>query len=312
MEAVLTDKHISDETARNSNGWFLDGQRHASAVLEAGLYIVATPIGNLGDISFRALATLAGADVIACEDTRVSRVLMQRYGIERQLVPYHEHNSAEMMPRLLDWLAEGRRIALISDAGTPLISDPGYRLVREVLAAGHMVVPLPGANAAIAALAVSGLPTDAFFFGGFLPARQGERRSRLSQLAQIPGTLVFYETPHRVDEALEDMVAVLGAGREAVLARELTKLHEEVRRLPLGDLLTSVRADRPRGEIVLLIAPPQAQAEDGDDLDVMLRAALAVSAPGKAAADIAKATGRPRKEIYARALQLAHGADEDN
>ncbi len=195
--------------------------------LAPGLYIVATPIGNLGDITLRALATLAAADVVYCEDTRHSRTLITHFGLEAKLRPYHEHNAEHERPRILERLAAGERVALISDAGTPLISDPGYKLARAAIAAGHSVVALPGPCAAIAALAVAGLPTDCFLFAGFLPARSGQRRTRLKELRDVPATLVFYEAPTRVAEALGDMLAVLG-DRACAIARELTKLHEEV------------------------------------------------------------------------------------
>src|SRR5580698_2202605 len=223
-----------------------------------GLHIVATPIGNLGDITLRALATLAGADLIACEDTRVTHKLLDRYAIVTPLTPYHDHNATAARPRLLQRLAEGAAIALVSDAGTPLVSDPGYKLVRAVQEAGYSVTSLPGPSAPLAALAVAGLPTDQFFFAGFLPPKQTARRARIAELARIPATLVFFETGPRVVATLADLAAGLGS-REAALCRELTKLHEEVRR---GDLETLARTyaagGELRGEIVLVIAPPAA------------------------------------------------------
>ena len=208
--------------------------------LAPGLYTVATPIGNLGDITLRALVTLEKADAVYCEDTRHSRTLLQHYGITRGLRPYHEHNAEKERPRILAELAAGKSVALISDAGTPLISDPGFKLVREAAAAGHVVTSLPGASAVTTALALAGLPTDAFLFAGFLPPRMAARKARLAELAGVPATLVFFEAPQRLEETLADMSAVLGA-REAVVARELSKLHEEARRGPLPDLLSETQ-----------------------------------------------------------------------
>src|SRR5438270_9258742 len=200
-----------------------------------GLYLVATPIGNLGDITLRALETLAGVDIIACEDTRITRRLTERYAISAQLKPYHEHNAEAARPKILQWLAEGASIALVSDAGTPLISDPGFKLVREVCAAGHAVTALPGPSAVLTALAVAALPTDRFFFEGFLPPKEAARRARLTELARIDATLVLFESGNRVGDSLRDLADIMGA-RDAAICRELTKLHEEVRRAPLPDL----------------------------------------------------------------------------
>src|SRR4029079_14713424 len=209
--------------------YILGGRSVEIGPLAPGLHIVATPIGNLGDITVRALQALAGADLIACEDTRVSRKLLDRYGIATPPTPYHEHNAAVARPKLLRRLAEGAAVALISDAGTPLVSDPGYKLVRAARAAGHRVTALPGASAVLAGLAVAALPTDRFFFEGFLPPKQTARRARIAELARIPATLVLFETGPRLGAALADLAAGLG-DREAAVCRELTKLHEEVRR----------------------------------------------------------------------------------
>ncbi len=224
-----------------------------AATLDPGLYVVATPIGNLADVTLRALAMLAGADAILAEDTRVSRALLARYGIERPLSPYHEHNAAEARPRALKRIAEGQALALISDAGTPLISDPGYKLVAEAIELGLAVVAAPGPSAALAALCVAGLPTDRFYFEGFLPPRQSARRERLNALAAVPGTLIFYEAAGRLAETLADLAHELGA-RPAAVARELTKLHEEVRRGALDTLAAEYAAGGPpRGEIVIVV-----------------------------------------------------------
>src|ERR1700675_2054312 len=203
-----------------------------------GLHLVATPIGNLGDITLRALETLAGVDIIACEDTRITRRLTERYAITALLKPYHEHNAALARPKILERLAQGASIALVSDAGTPLISDPGFKLVREVCAAGHAVIALPGPSSVLTALAVAALPTDRFFFEGFLPPKQTARRARLAELARIDATLVMFESGNRVEETLADLAGIMGA-RDAAICRELTKLHEEVLRAPIAELSRS-------------------------------------------------------------------------
>jgi len=280
----------------------------AKSLLPAGLYIVATPIGNLGDISQRALETLRGADVIACEDTRVTGILLQRFSISTAMTPYHDHNAERVRPLLLERMTAGQAVALVSDAGTPLISDPGYKLVHACAEAGIATVPLPGASALLAALTVAALPTDKIMFAGFLPTKCGARRSEIMALRTLPATLVFYEAPGRVAESLADMAAVLGGERFAAVCRELTKLHEEVRRGTLADLAASYAAqDTPRGEIVVVVAgAPAAQAEtDSADLDSALRAALETMSVRDAAASVAEALSQPRRAVYARALEMA-------
>src|SRR3954453_13613485 len=220
-----------------------------------GLYLVATPIGNLADIPLRALETLAAVDLIACEDTRITHRLTERYLIAAQLTPYHEHNAAAARPKILEKLAQGAAVALVSDAGTRLISDPGFKLVREACAAGHAVIAVPGPSSVLAALAVAGLPTDRFFFEGFLPAKETARRARLAELARIDTTLVLFESGNRVQDTLRDLASIMGA-RDAAICRELTKLHEEVRRAPLTELAKSADALETRGEFVLVIGPP--------------------------------------------------------
>ena len=275
-----------------------------------GLYLVATPIGNLGDISLRALEVLAGADVIACEDTRVSRKLAERYGIETPLMSYHEHNAAEARPKLLARLDAGEAVALVSDAGTPLISDPGYKLVRAACEAGHAVTSLPGASSVLAALTVAGLPTDRFFFEGFLPPKQGARQKRIAELATIPATLVLFESGPRLPDALADLAAGLGA-RSAAICRELTKLHEEVRRDDLATLAGHYAQDaETRGEFVIVIAPPVETETNDADVDALLRRALARVTVKDAVGEVALATGRPKREVYQRALALAKDGDE--
>ena len=270
-----------------------------------GLYLIATPIGNLGDITLRALEVLAGVDLIACEDTRITRRLTERYGIATALTPYHEHNAAEARPKLLARLAAGQAVALVSDAGTPLISDPGFKLARAARAAGHTVTALPGASALLAALSVAALPTDRFLFEGFLPPKQAARQKRIAQLAAVPATLVFYESGARLTATLADLAAVLGA-REAAVCRELTKLHEEVRRDDLARLAQDYAAGaETRGEIVIVVAPPADDSASADDVDALLRTALARVSVKDAVGEVALATGRPRREVYQRALELS-------
>lgn len=278
-----------------------------------GLHLVATPIGNLGDITLRALETLAGVDIIACEDTRVSRRLTERYGMSAVLKPYHEHNAEQARPKILARLQEGASIALISDAGTPLISDPGFKLVRDAAAAGHAVMALPGPSAVLAALAVAALPTDRFFFEGFLPSRPMARRARLAELAGIDATLVMFDSGHRVQETLRDLAGIMGA-RAAAVCRELTKLHEDVRRGTLPDLAAAADALETRGEFVLVVGPPAADARimTQHDLDGLLRASLQRDSVKDAVAHAVDISGRPRREIYARALELARQAQPDD
>ncbi len=242
----------------------------------------------------------------------MTRKLLDHYGITTPLTPYHEHNAAEARPKLIARLASGAAVALVSDAGTPLVSDPGFKLVRAVHDAGHAVTTSPGASAALAALAVAGLPTDRFFFEGFLPAKSGQRQARIAELARIPATLLLFETGPRLAAALADLAAGLGP-REAAVCRELTKLHEEIRRGDLATLAAHYESARePRGEIVLVIAPPAAETADAADLDALLRNALARVSVKEAVAEIAAVTGQPRRDVYQRALKLAKdgGADE--
>lgn len=287
-------------------GFAVEGVRLPAAPVAAGLHIVATPIGNLGDVTLRALRTLAAADIVACEDTRVTRILLDRYGIARSLMTYHEHNAAEQRPRLLAALADGKSVALVSDAGTPLLSDPGYRLVLEAAEAGCGVFAVPGPSALLSALVVSGLPTDAFFFAGFLPPKAVGRRKRLSALVAVPGTLVFYESPNRLAAALADMAATLG-DRPAAVGRELTKAYETVRRGRLSTLAAEFEGPPPKGEIVILVGPPAGQAPGADEVDALLARLLETGTVRSAADEAAAATGLPRRELYRRALELKAG-----
>lgn len=278
-----------------------------------GLYLVATPIGNLADITLRALETLAGVDLIACEDTRITHRLTDRYLIAAQLTPYHEHNATVARPKILEKLAQGASVALVSDAGTPLISDPGFKLVREASAAGHAVIAVPGASSVLTALSVAALPTDRFFFEGFLPSRQNARRTRLSELSRIAATLVVFESGNRVQDTLADLADIMGS-REAAICRELTKLHEEIIRAPLTELAKQADKLETRGEFVIVIGPPAAgdkiMAES--ELDDVLRASLKRDSVKDAVAYAVEVSGRPRREVYARALELAKQSRGDD
>jgi 16S rRNA (cytidine1402-2'-O)-methyltransferase len=273
--------------------------------LTAGLYLVATPIGNLRDVTIRALETLAGANVIACEDTRVTRKLLDHYGIATALTPYHEHNAASARPKLLTRLSNGEAVALVSDAGTPLISDPGFKLVRATQESGHAVTSLPGPSALLAALTNAGLPTDRFFFEGFLPAKASQRAARIIELVHIPATLVLFESGPRLADTLAALASGLGA-REAAVCRELTKLHEEVRRDALPELAEHyAKGAETRGEMVVVIAPPsESEAPDAAALDDIIRNSLQRLSLKDAVSEIAQSTGIPRRDVYQRALAL--------
>ena len=296
-----------------SRRFCIGGQILTAPKAAPGLYLVATPIGNLGDITLRALETLAGVDLIACEDTRITRRLTERYAVEVPLTPYHEHNAAAARPKILQQLAEGISIALVSDAGTPLVSDPGFKLVREVCTAGHSVTALPGPSSVLAALSVAALPTDRFFFEGFLPAKEAARRKRLAELARIDATLVLFESGGRLADTLRDLAEAMGQ-RDAAICRELTKLHEDIRRAPIAELAKSLDQLETRGEFVLVIGPPPAGAQvmQNDELDGLLRDRLKHDSVKDAVAHAVELSGRPRREVYARALELAReNAAED-
>ena len=273
------------------------------APLAPGLYVVATPIGNLRDISLRALDVLAQADLVLAEDTRVTGKLLQAFGLSAKLERYDEHAAERTRPRALTALADGARVALVSDAGTPLVSDPGYRLVREAAAAGHPVIPIPGASALLAGLSAAGLPTDRFLFAGFPPPKSAARRAFLEELAGVRATLVFFEGGSRLAASLADMAAVLG-DREAAVARELTKLYETVIRGRLPELALDPRFVEPKGEIVVLVGPGRDREATAADADAALSEALTRLKPAEAAAEVAKALGRSRRDLYRRALEL--------
>lgn len=297
-----------------AKAYILAGQPVEPPRLSSGLHLVATPIGNLRDITLRALETLAAADVIACEDSRVTHKLLDHYGITTPLTPYHEHNAAAARPKLLARLAAGEAIALVSDAGTPLVSDPGFKLVRAAREAGLTVIAVPGASAALSALTISGLPTDRFFFEGFLPSKDGQRRNRIAELARIPATLILYESGPRIARALSALAEGLGP-RQAAVCRELTKLHEEVRRGDLTALARVYEDERTeiRGEFTIVIEPPaadQGQPHAGE-VDAMLLRLLEQGSVKDAVNEVVAATGRPRREIYQRALALGDGRENE-
>jgi 16S rRNA (cytidine1402-2'-O)-methyltransferase len=274
--------------------------------MESALYVVGTPIGNLGDITLRALETLRGADLVACEDTRHARQLLDHHGIKAQTLALHQHNENEAAEKLVAQRGAGRRVALLTDAGTPGVSDPGARAVAAVRAAGFRVIPIPGPNAAVTALSAAGLSDPRFLFVGFLPAKVGARRTAIAELAAVAATLVFYEAPHRVRETVADLVELLDGARTIVFARELTKLFEQVASMPLADAPAWLAADanRERGEFVLLVsAPPPREGMDAEAERVL--AALLAELPVKQAAKLAaEITGQPKNALYARALEL--------
>ena len=307
MRAKTVRSTATDGTAEGSSRTFaIAGQVMSVPKAAPGLHLVATPIGNLGDITLRALETLAGVDIVACEDTRITHRLMERYVIAASLTPYHEHNAATARPKILEKLSQGLSVALVSDAGTPLISDPGFKLVREVCAAGHHVIALPGPSSVLAALSVAALPTDRFFFEGFLPPKQAARRARLSGLSRIDATLVMFESGARVQDSLQDIALCMGE-REAAICREMTKLHEDVRRATVSELAARADELETRGEFVLVIGPPPEDSGVMSDsaLDELLRASLKHDSVKDAVASAMEISNRPRREIYARALELA-------
>ena len=276
--------------------------------LDPGLYIVATPIGNLRDITLRALDVLSAADLVLAEDTRVAAKLLTAYGLSKKLERYDEHTAERGALKALSVLAEGGRVALVSDAGTPLVSDPGFRIVREAVAQGSAVYPIPGASALLAGLSVAGLPTDRFMFAGFAPPKSAARRTFFEELAGIRTTLVFFESGPRLASSLADMAAVFGP-REAAVARELTKLYETVIRGTLPELAADPRCDTPKGEIVILVGPGREEAATAADADTALADALTRLRPAEAASEVAKALGLPRRDLYRRAMELKQERD---
>ena len=275
------------------------------SALRQGLYIVATPIGNLGDLSDRAASILAEADIVACEDTRITAKLLSVRGIRTRMIAYHDHSSESVRTRLIKCLKDGETIALVSDAGTPLISDPGYRLVSDAVDAGIYVTCAPGPTSPVAALVLSGLPTDRFLFAGYIPAKDKARRDTIAEFALLRATLIFLETPRRLAESLAALVDILG-DRPAAVARELTKFYEEITRGTLVDLAAGYKHRAPpRGEAVIVVGPPTNDSAAAADVDVLLTDALTKMSVRDAAATVAAATGAPRKDVYRRALEIA-------
>jgi 16S rRNA (cytidine1402-2'-O)-methyltransferase len=296
---------FSPSLVGSTQTYLLHGQRLAAPSLLSGLHVVATPIGNLSDITLRALTTLAAADLIVCEDTRVTSRLTNHYGIAAHLLAYNDHNAPRVRPQILERLASGQGVALVSDAGTPMVSDPGFKLVREAVEAGVAVYAAPGPSAALAALTVAGLPTDRFFFEGFLPNKDGARSNRLAELKSIPATLIFYESGPRLADSLAAMATALG-DRAATVARELTKAYETVYRGTLFSLATDFAlADEPRGEIVVVVGPPVEEPASADDIEASLAAALETLSVKDAAAAVSARLGLPKRDVYARAVELA-------
>ena len=287
--------------------YIIGANAYEAPALEPALYLVATPIGNLGDITLRAIETIAAADVLACEDTRVTRILLDRYGIHQKPIVYQEHNVEEAGRKLLAALEENQSVALVSDAGMPLISDPGFRLVAEAREKNIKIVPVPGASAALTALIATGLPTDSFFFSGFLPTKSMQRKARLEELGSIPASLIFYESPHRVSTTLADMVDVFGKDRRGAICREMTKKFETVDVAPLSKLKERYNdSEKIRGEIVIIVEPPSKQEEkfDTEEIDKLLIDLAKDLSAAKAAAEAAKITGHKKADLYKRLLSL--------
>ena len=300
--------HPTQKAARNKPKEGSDPQEKIGAApeaLPAGLYLVSTPIGNLRDITFRALDILSSVDVVACEDTRVTGKLLNAYNIKKKMMSYNDHNANGRRDGILDAITEGASVALVSDAGAPLISDPGYKLVREAVKAGHKVTSIPGASAAVTALQLSGLPSDAFCFAGFLPAKQTARKRVLEKWKEVEATLIFYETGPRLEASLKDIKSVLGE-RPVALARELTKMFEEIRREKVSRLLSEVRQKGPpKGEIVLVIGREEPEEMPQVNLESQIKKALETMSVRDAAEAVAEASGKPKKTIYTLALKLS-------
>ena len=311
-EAAPANREPPDFSHPISEGASSQSSKHSSGQkLEPGLYVIATPIGNLRDISLRALDVMGAADIILAEDTRQTKKLLSAYEIITPLSAYHDHNAAKRIPALLERLAAGGVIALVSDAGTPLVSDPGFKLTRDAAAAGHKVVPLPGASAVLAALVTAGLPSDIFTFVGFLPAKSVARKAALESLSAAPGTLILFESPTRLLASLKDMKAVLG-DRPAAIARELTKHYEETRRGTLSELIEGAAKDPPRGEIVVVIGAPKEGARwSAEQVKAALTAAVPEQGVGRASTEIAKMSGWKKRDVYQCALSLKSSRADD-
>jgi 16S rRNA (cytidine1402-2'-O)-methyltransferase len=294
-----------------SPSYIIGAHRFEAEPLAPGLYVVATPIGNLGDMTIRALATLAAAEIVLCEDTRTSGKLMERFAIKTRLWSYHEHNAQKVRPEILERLKQGGTIALISDAGMPLVSDPGYRLVKEAAELGIPVTACPGASAVLTGLALSGLPTDRFLFAGFVPQKQGERTKLFTEFAKLKATLIFFESPHRIVETLHDLATTL-PGRHVAVTRELTKLHEEVLRGRAEEIAAQLEERAAvKGEITLLVGPPEGEEEVSEtELETAITQTLAEMPASKAASEVAKRFNLNRSDIYQRILARREGDGE--
>ncbi len=292
-------------TPHHDQGFVIGSSRFSAPRLKAGLYLVATPIGNLEDITLRALATLAAADAVFCEDTRVTSKLLSRYAVRKELKPYHDHNAAKVRPGIISRIAAGESVAVTSDAGTPLISDPGFRLVQEAITRNLLVELIPGVSAPLMALVLSGIPTDRFLFAGFLPSRAGERRRRLAELKSIPAALIFFDSPRRIADTLAAIEAVLGP-RQVCIARELTKMHQQVLRGPPADLRAAIAGRGLKGEVTLVVAPPGGESVVSPEAETegALVEALKSMPMSKAAAHVSRKLNRPRRELYDLALKL--------
>ena len=284
------------------SGYIIENASFFERALSPALYVVATPIGNLSDITIRALETLSSCDMIACEDTRVTGKLLKRFGIKKRMVSYHEYNAESVGQKLIAQLQQGKSIALVSDAGTPLVSDPGFKLIGQAIEAEITVVPIPGCSAPMAALVASGLPTDGWHFAGFLPPKQVARKKRMQELLAIPTTLILFESPKRLSACLQDLVAIFGSERPAAVCRELTKLHEEIARGSLTELCEHFDK-APKGEIVIVIGPED-ENSDEIDVDTLLRELLQTMPVSQAAAEAAQLSGLQKRELYKRALAL--------
>ena len=294
--------------SESPRSYIIGAHRFEAEPLAPGLHLVATPIGNMGDMTIRALATLAAAETVLCEDTRTSGKLMERFAIRTKLSPYHEHNAQKVRPEIIERLKQGATIALISDAGMPLVSDPGYRLVKEAAEQGIPVTACPGPSAVLTGLALSGLPTDRFLFAGFVPQKQGERKRLFAEFATLKATLIFFESPHRILDTLHDLSAAL-PGRAVAVTRELTKLHEEVLRGTAEEIAAQLEARASvKGEITLLVGPPQEEeAVSEADLEAAITEALASMPASKAASEVAKRFNLNRSDIYQRILAMKGG-----
>lgn len=292
--------------------FIISGHEISAPPLDPALYLVSTPIGNLGDMTIRGLETIAACDVLACEDTRVTRRLLDRYGIKQKPYAYHEHNASEVGPKLIAQLQNGKSVALVSDAGTPLVSDPGYRLGLEARAAGFRVIPIPGASAVLAGLAASGLPSDDFRFVGFLPNKDGARRNFLEGLTHAPSTLIMFEAPTRLVASLKAISDVMGEKRLVCVGRELTKRFETIITLEANEIADHFANETIKGEIVILIEPDQEVqiATSDDDVDGILKSLLKEMPASKAAKEAAKITGLQRADLYTRLLKLKVGDDD--